>query len=56
MRKRLLIALPALALILIAGAWLIFGRPGDPVAAAKLRMARHDMKGASFYLRDAVRA
>jgi len=56
MRKRLLIALPPVALLLIAGLWLLLARSSDPVAAAKLRIERHDMKGAALYLRDAVRA
>jgi putative PEP-CTERM system TPR-repeat lipoprotein len=56
MRKRLLIAVPTLTIALLAIAWLVFGRTGDPVAAARLRIERHDMKGASLYLRDAIRA
>jgi putative PEP-CTERM system TPR-repeat lipoprotein len=56
MRKRLLLAVPPLLVVLLACAWLLFGRTGDPLAAARLRIARNDMKGASLYLRDAIRA
>jgi putative PEP-CTERM system TPR-repeat lipoprotein len=56
MRKRLLIAVPPLTMAVLAGAWFLFGRTGDPVAAARLRIERRDMKGASLYLRDAIRA
>jgi len=56
MRKRLLIAIPATALLAILAAWLLLRHPRDDVAAATQLMARRDMKGASLYLRDAVRA
>lgn len=57
MRKRLLLmTLPPLALAAVAGFWFLHSRTGDPVGAAKQRMAHKDMRGASLYLAAAVRA
>ena len=53
MRKLAIISLPVLALA-AAAAWLTL-RHSDPIAGAKQRMARQDMRGAELYLRQALR-
>lgn len=54
MRKSLILGLPLLLLAAASGAW-VLSHPADPVASAKQRMARQDMRGAELYLRQAVR-
>lgn len=56
MRRGLLIAIPLAAVAAAVAAFVVLGPGTDPIAAARKRMARHDMKGAALYLRDAVRA
>jgi putative PEP-CTERM system TPR-repeat lipoprotein len=53
MRKAFIIGLPVLVVASLAAAWLTL-RSGDPVAAAKQRMAQADMRGAELYLRKAL--
>ena len=54
MRKALTFGLPVLAVVLAALAWTLL-QTGDPIANARQRMARQDMRGAEFYLRQALR-
>ena len=56
MRKPLLIALPIVAILVAGTGWWFFGHTRDPIAAAKQRMARGDMRGAALYLTQAARA
>ncbi len=54
MRKAFVIGLPVLVAAALGAAWLTL-LTGDPVTAAKHRMAQADMRGAELYLRKALR-
>ncbi len=53
MRRALIIGLPVL-LLAAGGAWAVL-HTRDPIASAKQRIARQDMRGAELYLRQALR-